>query len=140
LHHPRARAEDLRHDGVCEQVDIAFAVALFDVLEPVPLGGRWEECLAEVIVATGAERECAGSRADEGAFDQYVVGEVEELEKCSISLAQAIGADEGLRVAMRSANYEKRAALGDDATEKGEMRRVVTELVFERKLRARRLV
>ena len=93
-----------------------------------------------MLVAAGAHRERAGPGADGGAFDEDVVGEVEELEHGRVPLAEAVGPHQGLRVAVRSANHEKRAALGDHAAEEREMRRVVRELVFERQLGAGVLV
>src|SRR5690606_14056482 len=80
LHDGGARPEGLGDLGVREEIDVTLAVALLDVLEAVPLGGRREHRLGHVAIAIGAEGEGAGLRLDGGAFDEDVIGEVELLE------------------------------------------------------------
>ena len=103
------------------------------------MAGGGQESFAEVLVAAGAHGEGAGLGADDRSLDQHVVGEVDELQEGGVRSLQTVGADQGLRVTVRGADDEERAALGDDAAKEGMVghRR---ELVFERERCGARLV
>src|SRR5690606_6828895 len=60
----RPRAKDLGNLGGRKKIDIALAIALFDVLETVPLSGRGKHGLREMPVTFCAEGERTGPRAD----------------------------------------------------------------------------
>ena len=102
VHDRRARAEDLGDVGIREQVDVALAVALLDVGEAVPLVGRRQERLAEVLIALRLDRELVGARLEHRAFDADVVGEIDELDlAASFAARQVLRPHERLRVCRR---------------------------------------
>ncbi|MBW2159143.1 MAG: hypothetical protein JRH14_04130 [Deltaproteobacteria bacterium] len=69
-----------------------------------------------------------------------MVGKVEELEDGRVAVAQAVGPDQCLGIAVRGADHQKRAALGDHAAEEWHVRRLLGELVLERQFGAGFLV
>jgi hypothetical protein len=137
LDHLCPSAEHLGDGGIGEEVHVALAVALLDIFEAVPLGGRRQQGFAEVLVAPRADRQGARLGADGRAFHQHVVGEIEELELRGVALRQAVRSNQRLRIAVRGADHEEGAALRDHAPEEWKVRGVGGELVLEGQLGAR---
>ena len=65
-----------------------------------------------------------------------MVGEVEELEHGRIALVEAVGPDQCLSIAVRGADHQEGASLGDHAAEERKVWCVVGELVLEGQLGA----
>ncbi len=62
--------EDLAHLGIDDQVEIALAVAGFDVGQPVPLLRQRQQRLGQQPQRVGAQREFAGLGAKGRAGDR----------------------------------------------------------------------
>ena len=79
--------------GVHEEVDVALAVAEFDVFEAVVLVGEGEEGLGEEAEGGDVEGGLAGAGDEEVATDADVVAEVEEFGEGELVFADVVAAD-----------------------------------------------
>ena len=94
---PRARDEDLAHLGIGDEVEIALAVADFDVLQAVPLFGHGEQGLGEELELLRVDAQLAGAGAEEIALDADDVADIEQLEELEIALAHGVLLDVDLQ-------------------------------------------
>src|ERR1700722_6147364 len=79
LHEFGPLEENVAHLRIHHQIDIALAVAQFDVGQPVELFGQWQQVFAEEGDLLDMNREFAGARAKEISADPDVIAQVEQL-------------------------------------------------------------
>ena len=97
--------EDPARIGVHDQIEVALAVAGFDVGEPVPLLGKRDEALREKLEAGRVDRQLIRAGAEEASFDADEVTEIEQFVGLEIVLGEGVLADVDL---------DLRPAIGDD--------------------------
>ena len=97
LHQLRALQKDFAHLGIHHQVDIALAVAQFDVGEPVPLLGQGQQVFAEEGDLLDVDAEFAGAGAEQISADADVVAEVEQFVELESLVADGIFLDVDLQ-------------------------------------------
>ena len=118
-HHRASQHEDAAHLGVREQVEVALAVAGFDVGEPVPLLGRRQQRLREQRQLARLDGELALARAHHDTSDAHEVAEVDEIEEPVGLLTHHVLAHVELQPRLAVADRGERglavAALGQDA-------------------------
>ncbi len=103
----RAAEEDGQRLGIAEQVDVALAVALFDVGQAVPLLGGRQQALGQKRELFGEDGQLAGLGVAEAAVDADQVAQVELFDQAPAEIADLLLADEDLDVVGPVAEVEE---------------------------------
>ena len=93
-----ARVEDLAHLGIGDQVEVALAVAHFDVAEPVPLFRQRMQRLGQQFPLQHLDRLLAGARGEEFALEADEIAEIHRLESGEGFVAQRVLLDVDLEL------------------------------------------
>ena len=99
LNDPAAPDEDLPHLGVHDEVDVALAVTLLRVLEPVEFFRKRPHGLGDQPHAFGQYRPLPGARLEQGAGHPHEIAHVQLLEEGEGLIPDAVLADVGLHLA-----------------------------------------
>ncbi len=93
----RALQKNFAHVGIHDQVDIALAVAQFDVGQAVPLLGQRQQVFAEEGDLLDVNAEFAGAGAEQVSADADVVAEVEQFVEFESLVADGVFLDVDLQ-------------------------------------------
>ena len=119
----RTRDEHLARLRGHDQVDVALAIALFDVGKPVELVRQRSQRLHQQAQLVGLDRQFAGPGAHQPAFDGHDVADVPALERV-VGLAQRGRLQEQLDASAHVLHGGERSlahhALGEQATGDGD--------------------
>ncbi len=89
-HQPAAALEDRADFFIHHQVEVALAVADFDVGEAVPFFRQRQQRLGEELQVLRVHGELAGLGAEQIALDADQVAQVEELVKLEVAFADGV--------------------------------------------------
>src|SRR6185369_8502582 len=87
---PAARLEDLARRRVYDEIEIALAIADFDVRQAVPLLRQRRQALHEEVHARRPNRKLVRLRAEQPAFDADDVAEIERLEDLEVQIRHRV--------------------------------------------------
>ena len=90
------RDEDGQRLGIAEEVDVALAIALFDIGQTVPFLGRRQQALGEERDLLGEDGQLAGLGVAEPAVDSDQIAQVEQFDDAPAFVADLFLADEDL--------------------------------------------
>ena len=88
--HPAAHLKHFARFRIDDQIEVALAIADFDVGQPVPLLGQRQMALGEKLQARRPDGQLVGARAEQMPFDADEVAEIEQTEHVEIALRQRV--------------------------------------------------
>ena len=88
--HTAPRFEHCPRIGIHDQIQIALAIACFDVGQPVPLLGQRQEALRQEVQARRPDGQLVGLRAEHATFDADPIAEVEQLEDAEVEFRHRV--------------------------------------------------
>jgi hypothetical protein len=118
-HHATAHFEHLARLLVDDQIEVALAVADFDILQPMPLLGKGPETLGEKLDADRPDGELVGPGPEDASRHPHEVADIEQREEREIPLRQGILPDVRLDTGAAVCQHQEiglaEAPDGDDA-------------------------
>ena len=85
-----AHLEHLARLGIDDQIEIALAIADFDVGQTVPLLRQRQVALGEKLDARRPDRQLVGARAKEVPFDADQIAEIEQTGQLEVALRERV--------------------------------------------------
>ena len=120
-----AHLEHLARLRIDDQIEIALAVADFDVGQAMPLLRQRQVALREELDARRPDRQLVGARAEQMPFDADDVAEIEQTEQLEIALRERVLLDVDLNARSAVGEHQKiRLAEIADAENAAARRRV----------------
>ena len=115
-----AHLEHAARVGVDDQIEVALAIADFDVLQAVPLLRQRQQALGEELQLRRPDGELAGFRAEQPSLHADPVAEIEQLEQLEVALRERVLAEVDLDARLSVREHEEvrlaEAADGEDAS------------------------
>ena len=88
--HLAAHLEHLARLGIDDQIEVALAIADFDIGQAMPLLGQRQMALGQEFEARRPYRQLVGARAEQMPFDADHISEIEQAEQLEVVLRQRV--------------------------------------------------